>query len=275
MMKLSHNLVNFVQGKNAIMQKILYIQYPVNERFQRLAKNKKNLTNYYLAFFLMSLCIGMLFYNSAIFGLVLFLLAPLFYSKYIYSLVQKEENQIKLDFKDALYTISASVAAGRQIPRAVADAAKQGILLNPKSIIAPKLKEISDAYEMSNSSLIEEFGRLADEMNLDEIILFSDSFSICQLNGGDLESLCLKSSIMIIKSLDFDMEVETILSEKRLDMILLLLMPIALLFLLNLSCSDYLMILYTTSEGRVVMSVSLLLMIMASLWSLKIMKLNL
>lgn len=224
---------------------------------------------------MMSICVGMLYYDSIAVGIFISLSSPIFYKSYINSLVSKEEKNSKSDFKDVLYYMSASVAAGRQMPQAIEDAAKQGDILNPNSIIPKKLSAISNSYQYSNASLIEELNNFAMEMELDEIKLFTDSFEICQSNGGDIENLCLKSSMMIIKSLDYQMEVETILAEKKLDMIILLLMPVVLLFLLNISCSTYLSILYTCKQGRIIMTISLLLMIVAIIWSLKIMNLHL
>jgi len=176
-------------------------------------------------------------------------------------------------FKDALYCISASIAAGRQLPFAIEDAANQSELFG--DILSDEFHYIVDVYKETHGNTEELLMDLADRSGIEEIKLFAMSCRICRKSGGDLEKVCLRSAFLLIERIDYQNEVSAVLSEKKLDSLILMAMPPLILFFLNMTAYDYVAILYESFQGRIIMSFCLLLMVLAGLWSLKLMTLDL
>lgn len=235
--------------------------------------NKKELTEYYIIACSVCFVLGMLFYNSFVISAALCLVTPLFQKKYAEYKCDKQRKELLENFKDSLYSISASVAAGRSMPKAIADAAEQAEMFENK--IAAELKYIIDAYNSAHAKIEDLLSDLAKRSGIEEIKLFAASYRICKKSGGDLEGICLKSAYLLIERIDYQNEVASVLSEKKLDTILLMAMPLLILLFLNLCSYDYIALLYECLEGRIIMTISLLLMVLAALWSLKMMNLDL
>lgn len=222
------------------------------------------------------LVLGMLFYDSPRACLILFCFSPLFENRYKNSLIEKQRKELLEAFKDSLYTIAASAAAGRQMPRAIEDAAESARLFcGQNSRIASELTDISETYRKTNAGIEGLLSAFAVRSGIEEICLFAEACSICRRSGGDLEDVCIKSAYMLIEKIEYAQEAESVLSEKKLDMIILLAMPLLVLFFLNLSSEDYIAVLYVGLRGRIIMSLSLLTMAAACLWSFRIMRLEL
>ena len=235
--------------------------------------NKKELTEYYIISCCICFVLGMLFYNSFLVSAGLCLTTPLFKKKYADYKCDKQRKELLENFKDSLYSISASVAAGRSMPKAIADAAEQAEMFENK--IAFELKYIVDVYNLAHAKIEDLLADFARRSGIEEIKLFAASYKICKKSGGDLEGICLKSAYLLIERIDYQKEVASVLSEKKLDTILLMAMPLLILLFLNLFSYDYIALLYECLEGRIIMTISLLQMALAALWSLKMMNLDL
>ena len=217
----------------------------------------------------------MLFYDSLWAVCLLMCLSPFFEDAYAGYLCRVQKDKLLSEFKDALYSVSASIGAGRQLPRALEDAAESALLfLGDDSLIYPELLRITGNYKDRNSDIEGMLSDLAERSGLEEIKLFAKACGICIRSGGNMEEVCLKTSYMLIERIEFAKEAEAILSEKKLDTLLLILMPPGVLFFLNVCSYEYISVLYDTSRGRLLMSGALALMAAAVLWSLRIMKLK-
>ena len=84
--------------------------------------------------------------------------------------------------------------------------------------------------------------------------------------------MCLKTSALLIDKISVRDETRALISQKKLDVILLSVMPVAVLAGLNVLSYQYLAVLYETTGGRVVMSLCLMLITAALLWGIRITK---
>ncbi len=236
----------------------------------------KDYLDFYLCAAIVCFSLGYLYYNIIWVGLLLLCFTPVFEGRYREYLVEKQKKTVLEGFKDALYTISACIASGRQLPEALKEAYLQAEMFGGKDgIISSELKKICDSYQNSNSGLEDLLEDFARRSQLEEISIFASACRICIRNGGDLEKVCLKCSNLLIDRINFNNEAEAILAEKKLDLVILIAMPPIILFFLNISSYEYIEILYTSLPGRIIMSLSLFLMAAAVAWSLKIMNLRL
>ncbi|MBQ9911929.1 MAG: type II secretion system F family protein [Firmicutes bacterium] len=236
----------------------------------------KEKRDYYITACSIAFVIGMLFYGSIWASLILCCLTPYLEDAYSGHLCEKRRGRLLDEFKDTLYSISASIAAGRQLPRALEDAAMSSEMLKGEdSLMGPELRLMVRKYRRQNSSvfsLLEDLGRRS---GIDDIKLFAASCGICLRSGGDLEAVCLKSAYILIEKIEYAKETEAVLAEKKADVLIMIMMPAAVLFFLNLCSYGYIAVLYSSWAGRAVMTAALALMSGALFWSLKIMSLKL
>ncbi len=225
---------------------------------------------------MISFLLGMLFYGSIFASLMIACMLPYLEDGYSSFLCEKRREEMLSEFKDVLYSISASVAAGRQFPKAVEDAADSlELCLGPSSILSGELKSMSQRYRQQNGSLETMLEGFASRSGIDEIALFARSCSICRRCGGNLEEVCLKNAYIIIGIIEYRNEARAVLAEKKMDIAVMVIMPLAVLLFLNLFSYGYIRVLYECFEGKILMTAALALMAAALLWSLKVMKLKL
>lgn len=201
--------------------------------------------------------LGLLFYRSA--WTVLFAAGSVLMRKKYESIrAGARKEQLLEGFRDTLYTISGSVAAGRQMPAALEDAARQaGASYGNDSCIYIELRHICQIYDSAHGDigeLLTDFGRRS---GLDEIRQFASSYDICRNNGGDVEGVCLKSASLLLDKIAFRSEVLAMTAQKKLDISLLTAMPVLMLLILNLSSFSYIAPLYSGLLGRSLMTLCL------------------
>lgn len=238
-------------------------------RVYMLTKSEKR--KYYLISGLILASLGFLFYKSLWFSLLCVLLAKPFEKEFSRYKGGLRREFLLEGFRDVLYSISGSIAAGRQMPTAIADAHKQLLATYGESAdISLELLNIVRVYEGAHGSvedLLLDWGRRS---GLREILQFGRVYHICRHNGGDMEEVTLKSANLLLDRISFRGEVKMLTAQKKLDILFLVSMPIIILLFLSLTSSDYLTVLYVGLTGRFIMTLCLMTIAIALLWSLRL-----
>ena len=236
----------------------------------------RNRVLYYIASCACLFLLGILFYRSVWAGLAACLASFPLERIYLSTAAEKRRERLLRGFKDALYTISGAVAAGRQMPYAIALARRSAEEnCGADSDIAKELSQIVERYEGTHadmSVLLEDLGKRS---GVPEIGQFASAYAACQRCGGDVEDVCLKTAELLLGRIGVKDETKALISQKKLDVLLLSVMPVAVLAGLNILGYSYLAVMYETLAGRVVMSVCLVLIISALLWGIKITRIEL
>jgi len=116
----------------------------------------------------------------------------------------------------------------------------------------------------SEEEVLEEW---ATRSGLDEIRLFSQTCSICRRTGGNLEQALAKANRILTSRIEAENGVQSLLKQKRLEVCILLAVPLCLLFLLQTASPEYMEDLYETGNGRILMTAALAALIGAYIWS--------
>lgn len=247
----------------------------IPESYEGYKLSSHEVLRYYLCACAILALVGFLFYRSIPLSLLCAAAARLgepVYAKY--SRLARRERLLE-GFRDMLYTVSASVAAGRQMPEAVSDAAASLAISHGKdSDICLELSRISAIYGGAHGDMSELFLDFGRRSGLPEISQFASSCSICRRNGGDVEQVCLKSASLLLDRIAFRSELGAVLSRRKLEIAMLLSMPLIVLVFLNLVSYDYISVFYTSFAGRLIMSFALALIVLAAVWSLRIMEVS-
>lgn len=196
-----------------------------------------------------------LFYHSillaALGGLLIKKLYPL-YEEYMVNIrMQKLEKQ----FKDLLYSVSASVASGRQMSRALVEAHDNlCVMYDDDEPIMVELSHIKRSILENNESDRVLLADFAERSKCEDINNFVQVYITCRNLGGDLEKIISRTSDILTDKMNIQREIQAITAQKKLEGRLISLMPLAMLLLLNLLSPSYIAPLYAGFLGRLIMT---------------------
>ncbi len=187
------------------------------------------------------------------------------------SMKRKRKSDLNEQFKDALYSISSSISAGRQMPYAIKDAIiNLELLYSQDAYILKEFEFMMKRFEETHESMEDIFMDFAIRTEVEDIINFTDIYVISRATGGDLEAIIRKTSEMIIEKINVKREIYTIIAQKKYEARILTAMPFVVILFLTLVSPGYLDEMYTTVSGRVIMTIGLFAIGLAYKWSSRI-----
>ncbi|WP_024833963.1 type II secretion system F family protein [Ruminiclostridium josui] len=220
--------------------------------------------------------ISYMFYRSVIISIII---SPLgiFYLKYKRKqIIHKRKRELNLQFKDLLISLSSSLSAGKPLEKSFVGALSDLYVLYPSddAYIVQESKIIINKLSL-NVSIEDAISDFADRSDIDDIKNFSDVIIICKRTGGNLIEAIKNSSRIISEKIEMKQEIETLLSSRKFEQKILNIMPIAMIFVLSITATEYIKPVFTTVTGRISVTLCLILLISAYLISNKIMNIKL
>jgi tight adherence protein B len=215
--------------------------------------------------------IGFLFYHQWIIALFLSaggLLVPRFWRKYM---LQRRRAALNLHFKQALYSISSSLSAGRSVENGFREAIQDLRMLDPEaendlitelSIICARME-----YGEPIEDALQDFSRRAC---MEDITNFADVFTTCKRTGGDLVEVIRRTSTIIGEKLDIQQEIAVLVAQKKFESKALLAAPIMMLVFMNMTSGDYMKPMFS-GAGMIISTFALFGLAGCLLWIIKIM----
>ncbi len=182
--------------------------------------------------------------------------APGIWSRY---LLARRRAALGMQFKQMLYSLSSSLAAGRSVENGFREAVNDLRFLYPDgntdmilelNIICARLE-----YGQAIEEALQDFSRRAAH---EDIGNFADVFQACKRTGGDLVEVIRRTSTMIGEKMEITMEIGVLLAQKRMESKLMLAAPLFFLIFMNLSSPDYMSPLYS-GTGLLISGIALLL----------------
>ncbi|MDF2891738.1 MAG: Type secretion system domain [Clostridia bacterium] len=207
--------------------------------------------------------IGIIFYRSIVLAL---LLTPLsfFYPKIrTKQIIEKRKRELKLQFKDALQSLSSSLHAGKSFELAMKSAISDLLIQYEADTYIIREFEIILRKLESNDTIERAFKEFAGRAGLEEIQSFAEILEICKRSGGNLITAIKSSTDIIADKIEVLNDISSILAEKKLEQNILSIMPLALILMLSVSAEDFMQPVFTEVIGRIVMSFSMILFVVA------------
>ncbi|TYQ16063.1 UNVERIFIED_CONTAM: tight adherence protein B [Acetivibrio alkalicellulosi] len=237
--------------------------------------SKKEKLLYVLFAGAMLFAMGMIFYHNIILSLLITPFA-LFYPKIkTKDIIEKRKNELNLQFKDMLYSLSSSLNAGRSIESSFREVLKDLSILYPnaETYIIKEVEYIVRKIEMNETveSALEDF---AVRSGLEDIQNFNDVFKTCKRTGGNLIEVIKNTSNIINDKIEIKEEIHTMLSAKIFEQKVMSIMPILMIVLLTTSSYDYMEPIFDRPIGRVVMSIAIVLIALGYFIGKKIMSIK-
>jgi len=219
--------------------------------------------------------VSYIFYRSFwVTGITVFLgfLYPKYKRKH---LIYKQKQELALQFKEALYIISASLTAGQSVEMAFRYSVKdlKVLYLDPETPIIKEIELINHKMDL-NGTIEEGLVSFARRAHLEEVTNFVDVFIACKRRGGNLVEIIRNTSRNIAEKIQIKQEIETLITEKKFEQKVLFGMPVFLIYMLDSSSPEFMAPVFTQVVGRIGMTVSVALFITAYVISSKIIRIE-
>ncbi|MFC0214686.1 type II secretion system F family protein [Paenibacillus chartarius] len=168
---------------------------------------------------------------------------------------------LRVQFKQALYSVSSSLGAGKSVEQAFADALQDMRLLYPQgtSLMIEELEVMLRKLKLGGTieAAIADFSRRS---GLEDARQFADVFSICKRTGGNLVEIVRRTSTIIGEKLEIEQDIAVLLAQKKFESKVLLAAPLVIVTVLRVTAAEYMAPLYE-GGGRITMSAALLALI--------------
>lgn len=200
----------------------------------------------------------LLFYRSFLLafasGALIFFLIP-FYEAYK---GDQKRALLLLQFKDLLYSLSSSMATGRQMGQALEEGLETlNYLYDEETPMVQELLFMVRAMKENRESEEKILLDFARRSGVDDIRNFVDVYLTCRETGGDREKVITNATDIIVEKMSIQREIRALTAQKQLEGKIITLMPIGVVLGLNVFYPDYLQVMYETFAGRIIMTLAL------------------
>ena len=206
---------------------------------------------------LYAVLIAVAFYNSIVVLIISIPVAvafPFFNKK---EFIKNRKEKLLIEFKDFLRVIKSFLEASYSIENAFIMSIKELTMLHGKdSMMVKELKSIVSQLKI-NKPIDKVFRKFAEKTHMEDILDFSEVFLIAKAQGGNISKIIGNTINVINDKIEVKLEIDAVTASKRFEQKLMNLFPFLIIIYMNISSSSFLKPLYTTLEGRMLMSFAL------------------
>lgn len=223
---------------------------------------------------LLSAIIAWLLYRSRVGMLSFFFLFPVLIRRRKRSKTECKKQQLLLEFKDAMQSISAALLAGYSVENAWREGEKEMQRLHgADACMVKELRQMNAAVRM-NRPLEQELAAFAERSGCEDIESFAEVFLFAKRSGGDFGKIIRTTVSRISGKIEVEREIATVISGKKMEQRVMNVVPAFLLGYLNFTSEEFLAPLYGNTFGVIVMTAAFLVYLAAVRLSEKIMNIR-
>lgn len=189
-------------------------------------------------------------------------------------LSQKQQITLKLQFKEAILSISAAMRAGYSAENAIRESNKDmERMFGANSLICKELHYMIGGMQnnIPVERLMQTFGYRS---KVDEIKEFGDIFAISKKNGGNMVQVISETAEIISRKLEIDKEIETLIGAKKLEQTIMNLVPFFILMYVNITSKGFFQVLYHNAAGNIIMTIGVVIYLGTVMLEDKIMEIH-
>lgn len=214
--------------------------------------------------------IAYFFYQSVIAFLILLPSLPLFFKRKKQELAKKRRQELNIQFKDAVLSVSANQKAGYSVENAFRDAYRDmAMLYGRDSHICGELSYIGKGLD-NNIVLERLLYDLGVRSHVPDILQFADVFLIAKRNGGNMTEILSETADTIEQKIAVDKEIQVLLSSKKMEQKIMNVVPFFIIFYISMTSKGFFDVLYHNPVGILIMTVCLAVYLTAYMISGKI-----
>lgn len=200
-----------------------------------------------------------LFYNSVVGILSGLIIAPFIWKRDKVIFKDMRKRKLRDEFKDAIILLSGNLNAGYSLENALVQVYSNfGVLHSEDSYMDKELRIIANGLKC-NKNVEELFTDFGMRCGISEISDFANLIASAKLYGGNLIQLIRQAAGNLNDISMVELEIGTMISAKRLEGKIMLFTPFIILLYMRFTNYLYMIPLYETVSGNIVMSISLAL----------------
>ena len=220
-----------------------------------------------LLILMIGLIVGWIFYDSLVIGCVITLLLYPLEKEYRRYLNIKREQELLLQFKDFLYSVSSSVSSGRSIGQGIRESYSfwKGTYADDDYIMI-ELKMFIEKMEKSNAEdvyLLEDFAMRSGLKDIEDMAMIC---RVCKRTGANIAKALQEASNIIGDKIALERELRSIMIQKRFEGYVIAIAPLLLTVMSKIMSPGYLAPLTESNTGRLISTMSLCLIVIAWLY---------
>ena len=201
---------------------------------------------------------GVIYFDDPLYGLVIFICLMFAYPVYRAGEEKKQKQELLLEFKDLLYSLSASLSLGRNMKQALGESLDfWGNTYGHRDIIVIETRRMIREMEETNAQDVKVLRDFAERSGLSDIKDFVSVYETLRITGGDLPRAISRAAAVIGDKITIEKELKTALSEKLTEGRIVGLAPFAMTLAMKLMSPGYMRPMYDTFQGNVMSAISL------------------
>lgn len=162
-----------------------------------------------------------------------------------------------LDLRELLQLLSSYMQAGASMENAFFDAERELLHLTEKdSEVQRALHQMNEKVKVS-VSVEQAFFEMAGKIQLEEAREFADVLIYAKRLGGNYIKNVQRATEKIQDKIEVNQEIETLIAEKKLELKVMIAMPIVILSYVKITSYDFIGEMYHTPLGIILMTVCL------------------
>ncbi len=178
-------------------------------------------------------------------------------------LVKKKQSKFRLQFKEAIQSLSAALNVGYSVENAMRETIKdlKGIYKKDDMILREFSYMIRQLQmNVSVETVLQDFAqRTADE----DVQTFVTVFNMAKRSGGDTMEIIRNAVRQMGEKIDVEREITTLVSGKKLELKIMTMIPLGMVLYMKISFPEFLDVLYGNLAGVIIMSICLLVYLVA------------
>jgi tight adherence protein B len=191
-----------------------------------------------------------LFFRTLTAVCVTFPAGVVFYLEQRKQALLRQEQERRTQCKDALLAVSGALSAGYALENAIAQARPGIVQIWGESGALLQEWDRMEAGLALHIPVEQAFEAFAARMQLPELTQLSGLLSIAKRSGGRMGSLIRTTAVQMEERIRVEEEIRNRLTEKRMELSIMLLMPPGILLYLQVCSYDIIAPLYETLWGR-------------------------
>lgn len=162
------------------------------------------------------------------------------------------------EFKEYMMLIVTSLQAGYSLEKSLLQSEKELARLYPKDAAIIGAVHIMNQKISMNIQVEKAFEEFAKAINLDDALSLAEIIAFAKRSGGNYGKNIRDTAIKIEENLAVKEEIETITTEKRLELKVMCVMPMAILAYISITSKGFIAPLYGNILGIFIMTVCLI-----------------
>ena len=183
---------------------------------------------------------------------------------------EKRQEELLVQFKDAIQCLSSCLTAGYSIENAYSEVLREVTRIYGTDAMITKEIRFMIHKTRLNYTMEEAMMDFAVRSGLEEIKSFADVFLEARTSGGELMKIIARTADIISEKIRIYQEILTSTASRRLEQRIMSIVPIGIVFYLEFTSRGFFDVLYETVIGRMIMTICLGAYLGAMAWGRKI-----